>query len=66
MIAGVAAVARVTVPWVAVPRMAVTRLAVVTGMTVAGMTMRRVDLGRGTALSLAVGAGEGRQTEGED
>ncbi len=33
---------------------------------VAVVSVRLVDLRRGTALGLAVGAGEGRQTQGED
>jgi hypothetical protein len=48
MVAAVAAVARVTVSGVTV----------MTGVAVSWMAVRRVDLGRMTALGLAVGAGE--------
>jgi hypothetical protein len=57
-------VAGVAMSWMAVARVAVVAVSVMTGvamaMTVALMAVRLVNLRRGTALGLAVGAGEGR------
>ena len=55
---------------VAMPWMARARMAVVAGVTmpvaVAVMGVRRVNLGRRTALAFAMGAGEGRQAQRKD